>query len=185
MPLDTDHQCNSPPWVTLTLCREILVWQIIYQNKGNLRQNLPIVKSSWNSPFPPKNPYVLRHHLTCSPLIHKHNFLLQFSLHHSASQAPVAFYLGSVQTLISQDTQLYTCACEEKGLLSLGIAAWGRSFCSVFSAMHSGGQSFTVWGREHLGLSQSEYQMMIVSMKEKPTGFYILYIQEKSSLGSV
>ena len=56
MPFDTDHQCNSPPWVTQTLCREVLVWHISYQNKGNLRQNLPIVKSSWSSHFHPKEP---------------------------------------------------------------------------------------------------------------------------------
>lgn len=51
--------------------------------------------------------------------------------------------------------------------------------------MHGEDQSFTVWGREYLELSTSEYGIVIINMKEKPMGFYIPYIWEKLSLGSV
>lgn len=46
----------------------------------------------------------------------------------------------------------------------------------MFHAMHGGGQSFTVWGKESLGLPTSEYGIMVINMKEKPLGFYIPHI---------
>lgn len=127
--------------ITNTLCREILVWQISYQNKRNLRQsNLPETATC-----PQRNPTP---YSMIWPLSHTFNFLLQRSLYHNASEMSLTSQLGSVQALTSQDMQLYTCMWG-KGCPFTGD--WGQLF-AVFSVSCTVG-AWSLTGREHLGLS--------------------------------
>lgn len=126
--------------ITNTLCREILVWQISYQNKRNLRQS--------NRPET----------ATCPP--HPTAWSDRWATHSTFCSSAACIImpqrcLSHLSWGLCRHSPLKICsstrACEEKGVLSLGTGHWGQLF-AVFSISCTVG-AWSLTGREHLGLS--------------------------------